>query len=149
MAGICRMQMQDSSPWRPPERSKRETSTRTTTAGPERSETAPGHSLDTRRGSVQHPKATAWGAGVMGAAGLLGAVLGPSPLVAPIVPLISLAWVPFAFAASVLGVPGGLGELGVMGKAAFVVWSAALGAAGGRFLAAWWARRRKRGAGRD
>ena len=36
----------------------------------------------------------------------------PIALVAPIVPLISLAWVPFAFAASVLGVPGGLGELG-------------------------------------
>ena len=30
---------------------------------------------------MKHPKATAWGAGVMGAAGLVGAVLGPSPLV--------------------------------------------------------------------
>jgi len=27
----------------------------------------------------KHPKATAWGAGIMGAAGLVGAVLGPSP----------------------------------------------------------------------
>ena len=95
---------------------------------------------------MQHSKATAWGAGVMGAAALLGAILGPSPLVAPIVPLISLAWVPFAFAASVLGVPGGFGELGITGKVAFVMWSAALGAAGGRALAVWWASRRRRGA---
>ena len=29
---------------------------------------------------LKHPKATAWGAGVMGAAGVIGAVLGPSPL---------------------------------------------------------------------
>ena len=38
---------------------------------------------------LKHPKATAWGAGVMGAAGLIGAVLGPSPLVLPFVPLIA------------------------------------------------------------
>ena len=97
---------------------------------------------------MQHSKATSWGAGVMGAAGLMGAVLGPSPLVAPIVPLISVAWAPFAIVASLLGMPSGLGELGVAGKAVFVVWSAVLGAAAGRLAGAWWARRRARGARR-
>ena len=85
----------------------------------------------------------------MGTAGLLGAALGPSPLVAPAVPLISLAHAPFAVAASVLGMPSGLGELGIVGKAVFVAWSAMLGAAGGWLIAAWRAKRRKRPAGRN
>ena len=71
---------------------------------------------------MKHPKATAWGAGVMGAAGLIGAALGPSPLVFPFVPLIAAAHVPFALAMAAVGLPGGLGELGIAGKAAFVVW---------------------------
>lgn len=97
---------------------------------------------------MQHSKSAAWGAGIMGVAGLLGAMLGPSPLLAPIVPLISLAHVPFAIATSMFGMPSGLGQLGVVGKAAFVVWSTVLGAALGRIVAAWWARLRARGAGR-
>ncbi len=83
---------------------------------------------------MKHPRATAWGAGVMGVAGLFGALLGPSPLVLPLVPLISLAHAPFALAMAALGLPGGLGELGIAGKAAFVVWSAVLGAVAGRLL---------------
>ena len=51
---------------------------------------------------MKHPKATAWGAGVMGVAGLLGSVLGPSPLLLPFVPFISVAYVPFAVAISAL-----------------------------------------------
>ena len=98
---------------------------------------------------MKHSNAIAWGAGIMGVAGLLGAVLGPSPLVAPIVPLISVAHVPFAVATSVLRMPSGLGEIGVAGKAAFVVWSAVLGAVLGRIVAAWWARLRAREVGRD
>ena len=46
---------------------------------------------------MKHPRATAWGAGVMGAAGLIGATLGPSPLVFPFVQLIAAAHVPFAY----------------------------------------------------
>ena len=57
---------------------------------------------------MKHPKATAWGAGVMGAAGLLGTLLGPSPLVLPFVPLISLAHAPFAIAMAAVGLPGGV-----------------------------------------
>ena len=86
---------------------------------------------------LKHPKATAWGAGVMGAAGLLGAVLGPSPLVFPFVPLIAAAHVPFAIAMTAVGLPGGLAELGIAGKAAFVVWCAVLGAVAGRLLGSW------------
>ena len=93
---------------------------------------------------MKHPKATAWGAGIMGLAGLLGSMLGPSPLVLPFVPLISLAYAPFAVAASTLGLPAGLGNLGLGGKAAFVVWCALLGAAAGRLLGAWRATRRPR-----
>ena len=86
---------------------------------------------------MKHPKATVWGAGVMGVAGLLGALLGPSPLVLPFVPLISLAHAPFAGAMAAVGLPGGLGELGIAGKAAFVVWSTVLGAVAGRLLGSW------------
>ena len=93
---------------------------------------------------MKHPRATAWGAGVMGVAGLSGAVLGPSPLVLPFGPLISLAHVPFALAIGAVGLAGGLAELGIAGKAAFVVWSAVLGAAAGRLLGAWRARREAR-----
>ena len=93
---------------------------------------------------MKHPKATAWGAGVMGAAGLLGALLGPSPLVLPFVPLISLAHAPIAIAMAVVGLPGGLAELGIAGKVAFVVWSAVLGALAGSLIGAWRARRQAR-----
>ena len=80
---------------------------------------------------MKHPKATAWGPGVMGAAGVIGAVLGPSPLVFPFVPLIAAAHVPFAIAMAAVGLPGGLAELGIAGKAAFVVWCAVPGCGGG------------------
>ena len=90
---------------------------------------------------MKHPRATAWGAGVMGVAGLFGAVLGPSPLVLPFVPLISVAHVPFALAMGAVGLPGGLAELGIAGKAAFVVWSAVLGGVAGSLTGAWRARR--------
>ena len=90
---------------------------------------------------MKHVKATTWGAGVMGASGLVGAVLGPSPLVLPFVPLISVAHVPFSVAAASIGVPSGLGELGIAGKAVFVVWSAGLGAVAGQLVGAWRARR--------
>ena len=84
------------------------------------------------------------GAGVMGVAGLFGAVLGPSPLVLPFVPLISVAHVPFALAMVAVGLPGGLGEFGIEGKAAFIVLSAVLGAVAGRLLGSWRERRRAR-----
>lgn len=93
---------------------------------------------------MKHPKATVWGAGVMGVAGLLGALLGPSPLVLPFVPLISLAHAPFAGVMAAVGAPGGLAELGIAGKAAFVVWSVVLGAVAGRLIGGWQARRRAR-----
>ena len=80
----------------------------------------------------------------MGVAGLIGAALGPSPLVLPFVPLISLAHAPFAIAMVTVGLPGGLGELGIAGKAAFVVWSAVLGAVAGSLIGTWRARRRAR-----
>ena len=93
---------------------------------------------------MQHRKAIAWGAAIMGIAGLAGAVLGPSPLVAPFVPLIMVAHAPFAIAAAALGAPAGLGELGVGGKVAFIAWSAVLGAVAGRLFGAWRARRRSK-----
>ena len=93
---------------------------------------------------MKHPKATAWGAGIMGVAGLLGSLLGPSPLLLPFAPLISVAYAPFAFATSALGMPAGLANLGTGGKAAFIVWCFLLGAAAGRLLGAWRGRRRAR-----
>ena len=93
---------------------------------------------------MQHRKATAWGAGVMGVVGLAGALLGPSPLLLPFAPLVGIAYVPFAIATAAFGTPMGLAELGFAGKAAFVVWSAALGAGAGRLVGAWRARRRAR-----
>ena len=93
---------------------------------------------------MKYPKATAWGAGVMGVAGLFGTVLGPSPLVLPFVPLISLAHAPFAGVIAGVGVPGGLAELGIAGNAAFVVWSAVLGGVAGSLIGAWRARRQAR-----
>ena len=93
---------------------------------------------------MKHPRATAWGAGIMAVAGLLGSVLGPSPLLLPFAPLISVAYAPFVAATSALGVPAGLANLGLGGKAAFILWCALLGAAAGRLLGAWRARRRAR-----
>ena len=93
---------------------------------------------------MKHPKATAWGAGIMGVAGLLGAMLGPSPLLLPFAPLISVAYAPFAVATSALGMSAGLANLDLGGKAAFVVWCTVLGAAAGRLLGSWLARRRAR-----
>ena len=95
---------------------------------------------------MRHRKAVAWGATIMGIAGLAGAVLGPSPLVAPFVPLITIAYAPFAMAASAFGVPAGLGEIGVGGKTAFVAWSTVLGAVAGRLVGAWRERRRSKSA---
>ena len=93
---------------------------------------------------MRYRKATAWGAGSMGAVGLVGAVLGPSPLVAPVAPLVAVAWAPFALATVALGMPAGLAEIGVGGKVAFVAWCAALGAGAGRLVGGWRARRRAR-----
>ena len=93
---------------------------------------------------MQHRKATVWGAGLMGAAGLVGALLGPSPLLLPLAPLVGIAYVPFMLATAALGAPMGLAELGLGGKAAFIVWCAALGAGAGKLFGAWRARRRKR-----
>ena len=93
---------------------------------------------------MQDAKATAWGAGIMGVAGLAGALLGPSPLLLPLAPLVAIAYVPFMLATAALGTPMGLAELGLGGKAAFVVWCAALGAGAGKLFGAWRARRRKR-----
>ena len=95
---------------------------------------------------MQHRKAIAWGVAIMGIAGLSGAVLGPSPLVAPFVPLIMVAYAPFAIAAAAFDAPAGLGDLGVGGKAAFVAWSAVLGAAAGRLFGVWRAKRRSKSA---
>lgn len=94
---------------------------------------------------MRHPKAVAWGAAIMGIAGLAGALLGPSPLVAPFVPLITVAYAPFAIVAAAFGAPLGLAELGLGGKAAFVAWSTVLGAVAGRLFGAWLARRRAKG----
>ena len=65
---------------------------------------------------MKHPRATAWGAGIMGVAGLLGSALGPSPLLLPFAPLISAAYAPFALATSAVGMPGDLANLGIGGK---------------------------------
>ena len=54
---------------------------------------------------MQHLKATAWGAGLMGMAGLAGALLGPSPLVLPLAPLVGIAYAPFMLATAALGIP--------------------------------------------
>ena len=78
----------------------------------------------------------------MGVAGLLGSLLRPSPLLLPFAPLISVAYAPFAVATSALGIPAGLAKLGIVGKVAFIVWCVLLGAATGRLLGAWRARRR-------
>ena len=80
----------------------------------------------------------------MGVAGLFGAVLGPSPLVLPFVPLIPVAHVPFALVMGAVGLPSGLAELGIAGKAGFVVWSAVLGAVAGSLIGSWRARRQAR-----
>ena len=93
---------------------------------------------------MKHPKATAWGAGIMAVAGLLGSVLGPSPLLLPFAPLVSIAYAPFAAASAALGMPLGLANLGLGGKAAFIAWCILLGAVAGRFIGAWRARRRAR-----
>ena len=93
---------------------------------------------------MQDAKATAWGAGVIGMAGLAGALLGPSPLLLPLAPFVGIAYVPFMLVSAALGTPMGLAELGLGGKAAFVVWCAALGAGAGKLFGAWRARRRKR-----
>ena len=93
---------------------------------------------------MQNAKATAWGAGLMGMVGLAGALLGPSPLLLPLAPLVGIAYVPFMLATAALGTPMGLAELGLGGKAAFIVWCAALGAGAGKLFGAWRARRRKR-----
>ena len=73
-----------------------------------------------------------------------GALLGPSPLLLPLAPLVGIAYVPFMLATAALGAPMGLAELGLGGKAAFIVWCAALGAGAGKLFGAWRARRRKR-----
>ena len=83
------------------------------------------------------------GAGITGVAGLVGAMLGPSPLVPPFVPVIAVAHLPFAGIAVAMGISSGLGELGTAGKAVFVVWSAVLGAVAGRLLGAWRTRRNR------
>ena len=93
---------------------------------------------------MKHTRATAWGAGIMAVAGLLGSVLGPSPLLLPFAPLVAAAYAPFALATTALGMPGGLANLGLGGKAAFVVWCILLGAAAGRLIGAWRAKRRAR-----
>ena len=93
---------------------------------------------------MKHPKATAWGAAIMGVAGLLGSLLGPSPLLLPFAPLVAVAYAPFALAATALGMPAGLANLGLGGKAAFIVWCALLGAVVGRLIGAWRARSRAR-----
>ena len=56
---------------------------------------------------MQNAKATAWGAGLMGMAGLAGAVLGPSPLLLPLAPLVAIAYVPFMLVSAALGTPMG------------------------------------------
>ena len=93
---------------------------------------------------MKHPRATTWGAGIMGVAGLLGSVLGPSPLLLPFAPLISIAYAPFSLATSALGMPAGLANLGLAGKAAFILWCTLLGATTGMFVGAWRAKRRAR-----
>ena len=93
---------------------------------------------------MQNAKATAWGAGLIGMAGLAGAVLGPSPLLLPLAPFVGIAYVPFMLVTAALGTSMGLAELGLGGKAAFVVWCVALGVGAGKLFGAWGARRRRR-----
>ena len=83
---------------------------------------------------MKHPRATAWGAGIMGVAGLLGSLFGTSPLLPPFAPLISVAYTPFAVTTTALELPAGLADIRLGGKAAFVVWCALLGAVEGRLL---------------
>ena len=80
----------------------------------------------------------------MGMAGLLGTVLGPSPVLLPFAPLVSVAYAPFAVATSALGMPAGLANFGIGGKAALIVWCSVLGAAAGRLIGAWRVRHRAR-----
>ena len=93
---------------------------------------------------MKHPKWTAWGAGDMAVAGFLGSMLGPAALLLPFAPLISIAYTPFAVATTALGMPAGLANLGIGGKAAFIVWCVVLGAVAGRLIGAWRASRRAR-----
>ena len=65
---------------------------------------------------MQDAKATAWGAGLMAMAGLAGALLGPSPLLLPLAPLVAIAYAPFMLATAALGAPMGLAELGLGGQ---------------------------------
>lgn len=67
----------------------------------------------------------------MGIAGLPGAVLVPSPLFVPVARLVLLAYVPFGFMSAALSLPLGLAELGLGGRAAFVVWCTLLAALAG------------------
>ena len=57
---------------------------------------------------MQDAKATAWGAGVMGMAGLAGALLGPSPLLLPLASFVGIAYVPFMLMGAALGTPMGV-----------------------------------------
>lgn len=92
---------------------------------------------------MRHLKATVWGAVILGVGGLLGALLGPSPLVVPLAPFLTVVYVPFAMVAAALDAPIGLAELSVWGKTAFVAWCAVLGAGAGRLIGAWRTRRRR------
>ena len=117
-----------------------------------KSESSPQLLIPLRRGDevqmvMRHTKATTCGAGVMGVADLAGALLGPSPLLVSVAPLVAVAYMPFAIATAALGAPTGLAELGVGGKTAFVVWSTLLGAGAGRLIGAWCARWRARRTG--
>ena len=80
----------------------------------------------------------------MGMAGLAGALLGPSPLLVPIAPVVAIAYLPFMLALAALDTPMGLAELGLAGKATFVVWCIAFGAGAGKLFGAWRTRRLNR-----
>ena len=67
-----------------------------------------------------------------------------SPLLLPLAPVVGIAYVPFMLVTDALGTPMGLAEFGLGGKAAFIMWCAALGAGAGKLFAAWRARRRRR-----
>ena len=79
----------------------------------------------------------------MAIVGLAGAALGPSPLLLPLAQLVAAAYMPVAIATATFGTPMGVDEFGVGGKAAFVVWSALLGAGAGRLIGGWFAQNRK------
>ena len=68
---------------------------------------------------MQNAKATAWGAGIMGMAGLAGALLGPSPLLLPLAPLVAIAYVPFMLATAALSTPMGLRRARARGQGCF------------------------------